>query len=83
MKIEAWFHLTAPLPYLCILLLTLLVVPAVGLRVPIYDTHAAVAFEFPVTLAVFDAAQVGRQFLRRMNLLSIIDPPWCALAGLR
>ncbi|MHC5026840.1 MAG: cellulose synthase family protein [Planctomycetota bacterium] len=35
-KVEAWFHLTAPLPYVFILLLALIALPALFVHLPVY-----------------------------------------------
>ncbi len=43
-KIEAWFHLTSPVPYVFILLLSLLVIPAMFVSLPLDGVRQSLAF---------------------------------------
>jgi cellulose synthase/poly-beta-1,6-N-acetylglucosamine synthase-like glycosyltransferase len=62
-KLEAWFHLTSPLPYVFILLLTLLAIPATIWYLPLYDLRAALALVMGTACLGLGTMAAGAFFL--------------------
>ncbi|MHC5002155.1 MAG: cellulose synthase family protein [Planctomycetota bacterium] len=76
-KIEAWFHLTSPLPYLFILLLVLLVVPSLAMVLPLDGPRPALALGLGVACLGFGTMAAAvfylvSQCVQRMSLVHTV-----------